>query len=83
MKVNNLINNPKWKKVLVCTCKGKINECLHCKYSKAEKSVPKENFKVNDDLFDKNGKVSKKQTRTVKEISLIIGSHDDVIGWNF
>jgi len=81
MKVNGLVDNPKWKKVLVCTCKGKIDLCLHCKYSKALESVPKENFKVNDDVLDKNGKVTKKQTRLVKEITILKGSHDDVIGF--
>jgi len=83
MKVNGLIDNPKWKSVLVCTCEGKIDLCLHCKYSKALESVPSENFKVNDDIRDKNGKVTKKQTKIIKEITIVKGSHDDVIGWNF
>jgi len=56
---------------------------LHCKYSKALESVPKENFKVNDDVLDKNGKVTKKQTRIVKEITILKGSHDDVIAWTY
>lgn len=83
MKVNGLIDNPKWKKVLVCTCEGKINLCDHCKFSKALESVPSENFKVNGDEYDKKGKVTKKQTRIVKEITIVKGSHDDVIGWTF
>jgi len=80
MKVNGLVDNPKWK-LLVCTCQGKLDLCLHCKYTKALESVPKENFKVNDDVLDKNGKVTKKQTRIVKEITIVKGSHDDVIGF--
>jgi len=83
MKINNLVKDPKWKKVLVCTCKGKLDLCLHCKFSKALESVPKENFKVNDDIRDKNGKITKKQTRIVKEIRILSGSHDDVQGWIF
>ena len=48
------------------------------------KSVPQDNFKVNDDRYDKNGKIIKKQTRTVKEVTLVRGDkYDDVIGWTF
>ena len=83
MKVNNLISNPKWKKVLVCTCKEKIDLCLHCKYSKALESIPTKDFKIEEPSFDKNGKIIKTVTRTVKEITIVNGSHDDVIGWNF
>jgi len=83
MKVNGLVKNPKWKKVLVCTCEGKLDLCLHCKFSNALESVPSENFRVNDDIRDKNGKVTKKQTKIVKEITIVKGSHDDVIGWKF
>jgi len=83
MIVSGLIDNPKWKSVLVCTCQGKIDLCNHCKYTKAEQSIPKENFKVNADIVDKNGKVTKKQTRIIKEIRIISGSHDDVQGWTW
>ena len=47
------------------------------------KSVPQKDFTVNNDIFDKNGKITKKQTRTVKEITLVRGSFEDVIGWKF
>jgi len=84
MKVNNLVKDPKWKKIISCTCHGKeLDLCLHCRYSRAEQSIPTENFKVNDDIRDKNGKVTKKQTRTINEITLKIGSRDDVIGWEW
>jgi len=84
MKVNNLIKDPKWKKVLVCICEGKIDLCDHCKYSKAEKSIPSENFKVIEPIYDKRGKpTGKKLTRTINEINVLIGSHDDVQGWTF
>jgi len=81
MKVNGLINNPKWKR-FSCTCKGKeLSLCSICKYEIAEKSIPSKDFKVNNDIMDKNGKVTKKQTRIVKEVTLVNGSHDDVIGF--
>jgi len=83
LKINNLEKNPKWKKVLVCTCEGKLDLCLHCKYSNALESIPSKDFKVSNDVMDKNGKVIKKQTRIVKEITIVKGSHDDVIGWIF
>ena len=84
MKVNGLIDNPKWKKVLVCTCKGKIDLCLHCKYSKAEQSIPTENFTVKDSKLDKKGKPTGEIiSRTIKEITIIQGDHDDVIAWKW
>jgi len=84
MKVNNLIKGiPKWKKVLVCTCEGKIDLCNHCKYTKAEQSIPSKDFKVSNDVMDKNGKVTKKQTRIVKQITILYGSRQDVQGWIF
>ena len=90
MKVNNLIKNPKWKNVLVCTCKGKIDLCLHCKYSKAEESIPSKDFSVNVNVIkesvDKKGKVTTTtttKTKIIKEVTLKIGSHQDVIGWEW
>ena len=47
------------------------------------KSVPQKDFKVNNDIVDKNGKVTKKQSKTVKEITLVRGSVEDIIGWTF
>ena len=90
MKVNNTIQNNRWKGI-PCKCNHDsveteypIAECLHCKFQECEDSIPKENFKINDDVLDKNGKVTKKQTRTVKEITLVHGSkYEDVIGWKF
>jgi hypothetical protein len=83
MKVNGLIENPKWKRVLVCTCKGKIDECLHCKYTNCESSIPTKDFKIEEPVLDKDGKIIKTITRTIKKINIVNGSHDDVIGWNF
>lgn len=61
-----------------------IKECLHCKFDQCWKSVPQKNFEFNNDIIDKNGKVTKKQTRTVKEITLVRGDRfQDIIGWTF
>ncbi len=89
MKINGLIKKARWEHI-VCCC-GKevmdsfpIKECLHCKFEQCWKSVPQKDFTVNDDVIDKTGKVTKKQTRTVKEITLIRGDRfQDVIGWTF
>jgi len=84
MKVNNIPINPRWKiSNPECTCKGKLDECIHCKYFKAEQSVPTENFRVNDDIRDKNGKVTKKQTRIINKVTLQLGRHGDVMGFFF
>jgi len=83
MKVIGLPKDPKWKKILVCTCEGKIDLCNHCKYTKAEKSIPSKDFKIQQSIFDKNGKIIKTVSKTIKEVTIVRGSHDDIIGWNF
>jgi len=91
MKVNNTIQN-KRKKRIEYKCNHDsieteypIAECIHCKFQECEDSIPTENFKVNDDVIDKKTrKVIKKQTRIVKEITLVHGDrYQDVIGWTF
>jgi hypothetical protein len=89
MKINGLIKKARWEHISCCCGKDvmdsfPIKECLHCKFDQCWKSVPQKDFKVNDDIIDKNGKVTKKQTRTVKEITLVRGSkYQDIIGWTF
>jgi hypothetical protein len=88
MKINGLIKKARWEHISCCCGKEvkdsfPIKECLHCKFTECWKSVPQKDFKVNDDIIDKNGKVTKKQTKTVKEITLVRGSFEDVIGWKF
>lgn len=83
MKVNGLIDNPKWKKILVCTCEGKIDLCNFCKYTKAEKSIPSKDFKIQQSIFDKNGKIIKTVSKTIKEVTIVRGSHEDVIAWSW
>ena len=56
---------------------------LSKKSQKSWKSVPQKDFTVNDDIIDKNGKVTKKQTRIVKEITLVRGSFEDVVAWTW
>ena len=62
-----------------------IKDCLHCKFDQCWKSVPQKDFTVNDDVIDiKTGKVTKKQTRIIKEITLVRGDKfEDIIGWTF
>tara|TARA_R110000803_G_C11745669_1_gene291729 strand:- start:34 stop:303 length:270 start_codon:yes stop_codon:yes gene_type:complete len=89
MKINNSLDKARWESI-PCGC-GKevmdsfpIKECLHCKFDQCWKSVPQKDFKVNDDILDKTGKITKKQTRTVKEITLVRGpKFQDVIGWKY
>jgi len=85
MKINNLVKNPRWKiSNPKCTCKGKLDDCIHCKYSKAEQSIPTENFKMIESVYDKDGKrTAKKLTKTISEINIITGSHQDVQGWTW
>ena len=89
MKINGLIKKARWEHIPCCCGKEvmdsfPIKECLHCKFDQAWKSVPQKDFEVNADLYDKNGKVTKKQTRIVKEITLYRGDkYQDVIGWSF
>ena len=89
MKINGLLKKARWES-LDCKC-GKdvmdsfpIKECLHCKFDQCWKSVPQKDFTVNDDIIDKSGEVKKKQTKIVKEITLVRGDrYQDIIGWSF
>jgi|TARA_R110000824_G_scaffold391683_1_gene589619 hypothetical protein len=89
MKINGLIKKARYESI-ACVC-GKevidsfpIKDCLSCKFKQCWESVPQKDFEINDDIIDKNGKVTKKQTRIVKEITLVRGERfQDVIGWSF
>ena len=89
MKINGLKKKALWENINCCCIKGDIehtyplSECKHCKFTECWQSVPKKDFKVNDDIIDKNGKITKKQTKIIKEITLVRGSFEDVIGWTF
>ena len=82
----------RWKKIKCCCSKIEgdvehqfpIGECKHCKFLCCEDSMPRESFTVNNDIVDKDGKVTKKQTREVKEITIVRGEiYHDIIGWTF
>ena len=46
--------------------------------------MPRDTFTVNDDIFDKNGKLTKKQNRTVKEITIDREPvYNSIRGWSF
>ena len=90
MKINGLKKKALWENIKCCCIKGDIehtyplSECKHCKFTECWQSVPKKDFTVNDDIIDiKTGKVTKKQTRIVKEITLVRGSFEDVVGWTW
>jgi hypothetical protein len=89
MKINGLIKKARWESIPCCCGKEvmdsfPIKECLHCKFDQCWKSVPQKDFTVNDDKYDQNKKLIKKQTRVVKEITLFRGDkYQDVIGWSF
>jgi|TARA_R110000823_G_C15846681_1_gene491735 hypothetical protein len=92
LKIHNLKDNDKimWKKIKCCCITGDqehsypFTKCLHCKYQQAENSLPKESFKVNQSVLDKNGKhTGKTIEKEIKEITIVRGSHDDVIGWKW
>ena len=76
MKLNKEIKNPKWKNFF----KHDENniDCKHCKFQKAADSIPQDDFKINELNDDGTIKV-----RTVKEVTLVYGQHEDVIGWTF
>ena len=85
MKINGLIKKARYENI-PCNCGADIinsfpiKDCLHCKFDQCWKSVPQENFKINE--FDNKGK--KTGVKTVKEITLVRGDkYQDVIGWTF
>ena len=89
MKINGLKKHALWENIKCCCIQGDIEhsypllKCDSCKFTECWQSVPQKDFKINDDKYDKSGKVIKKQTRIVKEITLVRGSFDDIIGWEF
>ena len=76
MKILNEIKNPRWKKFF--KCEPNNIDCIHCKYTEQEKSIPKTDFQHIS--IDEDG--NKKQI-TIKEITLVYGKHEDVVGWKF
>tara|TARA_R110000822_G_scaffold104246_1_gene231014 strand:- start:621 stop:914 length:294 start_codon:yes stop_codon:yes gene_type:complete len=94
LKINGLMNDEDiaWKKIKCCCShiegdvehQFPIGNCNHCKFQCCEDSMPRESFKSNNDIVDKDGNVTKKQTREVKEINIVRGEkYHDIIGWTF
>ena len=81
MKINNKIQNRKWKKFF--KHEEKNIHCVHCKYTKAEDSIPKADFDVKVRKFPNSKTDFTTISKTITEIKLINGSDDDVIGWTF
>jgi hypothetical protein len=81
IKINGLLISPKWKKSIPHD--NKSIECIHCKYQKAEDSIPRKEFKINIPIINKLGKEIGVSVKTVKEVTIVRGSHDDIIGWKF
>lgn len=73
LKINDKGKKPdseaKWKKL---KHDGTNLDCLHCKYTTAEESIPTEEFESH---------YPDGSTKTIKEIKVVRGKHDDAIGW--
>lgn len=92
MKINGLIKKPRWY-AIKCVCstiegddenKYPLKFCQHCTFQECEDSMPRKDFEINDDIINKEGKITKKQTKVIKEITIVRGKRfQDVIGWTF
>lgn len=90
MKVNGKLNKPIWKNISCVCVKGDLahsyplTECKHCKFQQCEDSLPKENFKINQPIFDKKGNdTDKMESVIIKEVTIVRGSLEDIIGWTW
>ena len=95
LKIIGLMNDKeiRWKKIKCCCSKIEgdvehqhpIAECNHCKFQQCEDSMPRESFKVNTSVLDKDGNPTEKLfAREVKEITIVRGEkYQDIIGWEF
>lgn len=75
MKLINERKNPKWKKYF----KHKENDidCKHCRFQKADDSIPRKDFKFT--TIDK--KTKKKTTVNVSQVTLDYDDNDCIKGW--
>tara|TARA_R110000787_G_scaffold277829_1_gene387349 strand:+ start:241 stop:534 length:294 start_codon:yes stop_codon:yes gene_type:complete len=92
--INGLMNDEeiRWKKIKCCCSKVEgdvehqhpIGDCKHCKFQQCEDSIPRETFTASDNKYDKDGKITKKQNKTVTQINIVRGEkYHDIIGWTF
>jgi hypothetical protein len=92
LKINGLIDNPKWKSI-PCKCNHDsveteypIFSCIHCKCQADEDSMPRENFTVIHTIIDKNGKpTGEREKKIIEEITITRSTdgYDSIIGWSF
>jgi hypothetical protein len=80
MEIIGKIDKPLWYEIK-CNCgtefkdKFPLIDCLHCKFEKCEKSLPKQDFTIKD----KDGNPT-----TINKITIVRGSrYQDIIGWSF
>ena len=88
--INNKNENPLWKKIH-CNCdKSDVEksypliDCVHCNCERADSSIPTETFKVNKEIYDKNGNLKETKLIEVKEITLTnCEKYGSCIGWGW
>tara|TARA_R110000824_G_scaffold391096_1_gene588661 strand:- start:33 stop:329 length:297 start_codon:yes stop_codon:yes gene_type:complete len=93
--INGLMNDEDiaWKKI-PCNCDMSNPEkchpisrnCKHCCCKQAEDSMPRESFKVNQPVLDKDGNITEEIiVKEVKEITISRSSdgYDSILGWTF
>jgi len=93
LKINGLMNDKDilWKK-LKCTCDKSdiqktfpLGNCKHCKCLAQQNSMPRESFKINELVLDKNGKPTGKFiVKEIKEITIDREPiYNSIRGWSF
>jgi hypothetical protein len=93
MKINGLIDKPRWYGVKCCcsTVEGDvehqhpIGECRHCKFQQCEDSMPREDFIIQESDVDEEGKeTGTTHDKVISEITIVRGDkYQDIIGWSF
>ena len=73
LKINDSMENQEKRFKSIKHTPDHIN-CIRCRTDKAEKSIPKKEWKVKD---------NKGNDVTVSEITIKRGSLDDCIGWSY
>ena len=91
MKINGLIDNPRWYDI-DCKCNHDsveteypIAECLHCKFQECEDSLPLDDFTIKENDVDENGNILEtKHDKIINEITIHRGDkYQEIIGWSF
>jgi hypothetical protein len=94
LKINGLMNDKDilWKK-LKCKCDKTdiektfpLGDCKHCKCQAQEYSMPRESFKVNEHVIDKDGNITKKIiVKEIKEITIkrSTDGYNSILGWSY